>query len=976
MSTDRQSERERRRAQETCGTFEQSKAPVCPRPEQLSRRPAPCEDPPECAPDQGLAPEALPEFAIREYGYPAALVLTSAVPSVSCADLDGQPPKGGLTGDLDDIAISEEFDWSEIEDITDNQLDYISGLSEDELDVVRTGTPSEIRSVTRLRLDQSTFVRDRLDAIQLALDTSARTAALTLLDCWWDNELKVDVCLDDDGQPIPETLVEVPAGSVKSYFSQADADDQAIALAASLLQCPEPSYTVTVTCEELGYDGGNVTSATATARTEAEAREQALSVLDCYYKSLPVRVTCDATEGMVAQEGTADDDWPELIETNGGSLPYGWATSQISSRDATDLALNFLTASVVCEYLSPERVVTCPNQAWTDRVTSEVKSAAPSWQPTSFMGLSEPYWSDNKLDPTAQQTVNGYKFTPQSMTVVIPAGMFKSATSQTEADAQADAAEELVRYSLLQCAYCNEAVPVSCGTKAEVEDTYTDQQGVVTTTVDTYWSVDKTAGMVAGILCGPDMDEVMTLASQLATVPVAKTDGTKPYCTYRIPGGTGRCVPPLVPPATDKWNTPADVYVYEGEDAAALRGRLLKESPCVLTDLFVDVASDADPNAIVDQKVGEMEEALRACVTCEFGNRQVTLGCDYAAIGDFFNEAALRDIVMKSGDDSTLELGIIPNPVEDDGSMMIAAFTAVVPAGRFKSEDPWQADIDAVYYAQTILRCQYSNPKLKVYCGAQDAPMETLIAAAKDPGRNVHPDYQQDGFGDPSFITDDPDTQDWGDQVALPGGGQVDDTSAGSPYNPVEVDAGKYTAEYGEGTYDDVLKQAIEDGLDQLDCYKSNGRMDLKCEDYAFAGIEETNDDDENDPGIRFDPSSNTADNPIVLPPGMFKSTTSAEDLQAQIDEYANSVLRCKYTNLAVTASDCDEGDVPLSLPTVPPGTVTGADSPADAKSQAQNMADAMRVCADPDQLGGGGGGRGNDGQQKDCQGPCFGYYS
>ena len=1058
MSTpDRDAERARRRAQEACGTFEVPAPSLCPQPDPRGRREASCDVQPDCTPDEPQQPSAsVPITYVEPPDSPLPVVVRNATPILTCADIEGSPDHGGPSSPLIDIALETEFSWNEVPDITDNQLVYLGTLAAVQMEAIKGMEAVEIRDLTRLTLEQATYARERITALQTDLDESAMAAAMALMDCWWENGEQVVTC--EQGMKFNTGSYTVVPGTIISKSSQEDADAQALVFAQTQLDCWWES-TVTLDCEFPTHGD----SSTATARSlvsQEDADTLALlaataNMEPCLYWNEERLMYCDYQafwENDTSRIYEGDSNIPLTDQTQGPWRVVVPAESfeAETQEEANALADEYGASLLYCRAGNKELRYECPPDTYFNLLNQQVTKAASAAR-TLFRG--EEHTGDMPPD---------YEFSPPA--VVVLANTFLSEEGYADADLQAEEALDALK-SALQCIYCNDAVLPDCPTDA----------GEIAAT-------NKTQGIDADTLCGDNLSDVMVIAYQTAGVPVSKiSDDDCLLCDYPLESLCGKCI---------KGGDDGCQGMYD----AKYEPQLLVEHRCVVPADTTSICGELDEQAIVDaitaivnQRVAEAGE----CAQCEFGNRHIQVYCGFMGTGSPV-DTELREMLENMSPwplpDDIIKFG----EINDDPYLKDVMVD--VPANKFKSGDPVLADMDAIRYAQSVLQCLYKNPTLRVYCGAGDTDVEmaTLIAAAKYmapniatrvttegtdpeiptlvecgllngkplytldqvpstmlapnravlywdgtiwhlqstygsseavydiasiaglaydtpdqileaewedptvgtgkpvltiepvaldpvPKYEVHPEYQTDHFGVKSYIDE------WGPLVTLPDHiARISPEAAGSPEAPVVVEANRYTSDYVEGgTYDQVLEEAIQEGLDRLDCYKLNDRMDIWCEmfsdDKDGDGIEEPWLLPENNTTI-WDPQANDQAHPKVLPRGVFRSYESLEDLNAQIKEYAFSVLECTYTNMEVKLGDCAEPigkDGTMNYPVIPEGTVRHAETPDDANSQAVSLATSMQVCISPDQIGGGDDGSpGGDGKQADCQGECFGYYS
>lgn len=882
-----------------------------------------------------MSPSAPVTPVFIQYLLPDPLVLTGQPSPVTCADLPNSPDHGGLTAPLTTISIEDLFNWSDVPDVQDAQLDYIAQLSTATLESLKTCDIAAFQDLSKLNYTQSVWARDGIHALQASLDAQATAAALNLLDCWWENTEQTVSCAE--GMKGNVLTVTVASGAIRSDTSQEDADAQALLSAVSQTDCWWES-TVTVNCPADSYGPDGTATAVSTlsqedADAQALAQAQAnlgpcvfhnkLLILDCataYPGQFPRLVSnipvagLEKGQSITVAEGLFEGDTQEIADT---------------------LAMDYALSMLDCQCGNEALVYVCPAVTYKDRVTGLDVSKAASSANTLFRGIS-----GADVSPS---------YTYEPPTVHIPANAFLSTVSCADAQQQAVDALEVLK-AAMDCIYCNDAILPECDTSADVQS-------------QNYKSSNRTLGLAANKVCGSDIEQVMTISYQLAGVPAAKVDDTQDNCVecaYDIPGCCGICVETEGSDCKAKW--PAKYKV-----------QLIKETVCNVAVSQVWLCSNisqANLQEAIRQELDKVLSDCGSCAQCEFGNRPIRLYC--GALGtNSMDDTALRAYLTDTGpwpepgSSDYLVLG----KDEISGDAQLKDVSILVPANRFRSDDPVQADMDAIRFAQSTLQCLYANPELRIFCGAKDVPMSVLLQAAKN-GGNIHPNYAAPDFGNPGAVGT------WGNLVTLPDGStQVSDESTGSPVHPVIVSAGLYTADYTAGeTYDTALALAINDGLSRLECFKLNPLMDLICENFKDANGNALLSPES--AAVKHDLGSNNYKNPAKLAKGLFRTYESQVDLDEQIRVYANAMLNCTYTNADTPAPPCADNETALNNPTIRQGTVRHAATPQDAAQQAGALAVAMHICAPNSALGGGDGAPGGDGKQTNCQGQCFGYYS
>lgn len=214
----------------------------------------------------------------------------------------------------------------------------------------------------------------------------------------------------NDTEPVYEGLiprkgtVELPAGSVVSDISVADATAQAQAMAYSMLVCYYVNEEVTEKC--LTPDG----------EFAEDARNQGVDPADPNNPSITITVPSKGQTGQTV------------------IVPEGYITSELSTALATEEARVLAQSLLECCYMNDEITLTCPPYTYTvfDKETGEALS---------------------KEIPATKITDD-----PNEYSVTIPRGTIISCTSQEDVNAQAISIAE----SSLVCNYCNTKILPVC----------------------------------------------------------------------------------------------------------------------------------------------------------------------------------------------------------------------------------------------------------------------------------------------------------------------------------------------------------------------------------------------------------------------------------------------------------------------------------------------------------------------------------
>lgn len=165
--------------------------------------------------------------------------------------------------------------------------------------------------------------------------------------------------------------------------------------------------------------------------------------------------------------------------------------------------------------------------------------------------------------------------------------------------------------------------------------------------------------------------------------------------------------------------------------------------------------------------------------------------------------------------------------------------------------------------------------------------------------------------------------------------------------------------------------QATAYGDSLLNCFWMNEEVTVTCASF-----------NPNDDG-QYHPSAITS---VVIPADTYISYIGLANANFIAQEIAEGSLNCLYTNIIQNPDECPDGTDSYGEYPVDAGTTVSVVSGADADLQAKALANASRVCLDPDEVGvgpagppgedGADGQDGNDGAQTGCSGNCYGYFS
>ncbi len=499
MAEDKEDKRRRTRAASSC----ENPTPSLRRDNLPQGRPAPsCDVPQAPSADPFLAPEACPPVVTPNTVIPNPLEISNAEVTEDCP---AASPKNGPEGTSVVIPASTyvaNFFFTSIEGITNNQLTFISTLTElERAELADPGTSiSRIIELTGLSNTQATALNDSVTALKAEVDAIAAEAAYAQIICFWENTEQEANCpegaiVNDDiaslptaQQPFVNNPSVIAAGSFTSTVSLSEANTLALSAANDALLCLFGNVETTRTCLDLGFseaisdvdliadtlDGqvrkGSVTiaentifSTTDVLSANIAAEAVADSQLNCFYINPEVVVTC-AGEGLVAGiPGTSGPPIGDAITGARGqsiTVPAGFLTSSINTADAELKALDYGRSLLECWICNAAVSRTCEAQLYVD------KDGVSLYKEPSILS-----------SPSA---------------VTVPACRIKSEVSLADANTQAEA----VANAQLNCIYCNPVIPPTC-----VPSGFENPPVPLEAYNRATWSRDATTGQAADVYC-------------------------------------------------------------------------------------------------------------------------------------------------------------------------------------------------------------------------------------------------------------------------------------------------------------------------------------------------------------------------------------------------------------------------------------------------------------------------------------------
>lgn len=744
-----------------------------------------------CSPDESVPAPAFHEATQIEAVQPTlripdALAITNEFFQLHCADIEGGGPHG-TPATVEAGELTRYLYWIDVPDITDIQLNYLAGLTPEQLQplLVLDVTTDTIQTITKLYSTQLGFVQGLLVGVLTNVQDAVYTTAVSRIRCVWKNTMQTVTCPDPAAARTSQSVaaaaagvlnpVTILAGTFESQDSQSAADGLAHIEAVRKLTCLYGNDAFELRCTDVGYqeevptdpedapsapDGRRrvgsvfVAADTVFAATKAEAeslaRGQARQQLDCFYVNQLLSVSCADQDPDLADVFVKPVDYDAQTTGNPITVPAGsFVVSNTSDTQATADALARSTAAYLldCQYRNVRQVVRC------ESITIGAVVLPPA-------------------DAIKE--------------IIVEAGEV-AASSQAEADALAI---ELGRLQL-NCQYCNAYIPPSC-----YPPNYTPPTGqaIPLSDVTSDWSVDVVLGLTAGTLCMDDPEQVPAVAQAIAIQRVEPPEAGCVYvndemwfgCLDALPGGgtlpKGGYHAPAYP-----GNTPVVGY-----ETLPLAEQL---SPYCVPDVALGAKSyivlqagqypinskDVPPGMEPKQYANEQARLYgMSLLRCAFANPALTLTCETAYEPPFVQE----QVAKNSGETVSVQ----------------------VPKASHESAFSFRDTIrDAKLEAQAQLVCHYENPEMIVRCWpqyGQAGQRPALVAGLSSEALLVY----GDGTATRSWVAG---STPYSEIVTL------QDWQPGSTTTPVVVPRGTFTSLLSR---DAAIAQALNYAIASLDC--------------------------------------------------------------------------------------------------------------------------------------------------------------
>ncbi len=615
-----------------------------------------------------------------------AVLVGPDVTEASCLDLSDDPDFTGSVVTLGSTeTIKREFAWQDIPGITDAQLRFIGELpaiARNAIAIVTwnavgvvTGqqyTITEIANIFQLLQGQATYVRTTVAALAAEAWQASKERAVGRLTCAFLNTTQTATC---DGTPLTSfegsdlvTTYTVPAGTYGSPTSVEEANTIALIAAQAKLSCMWGNVVTTRRCSQLpGND--------ATQEADYETVEAATSPEDLEH-----------TVFLVGK--------PErIVRKLEATVAANSIVSSVSQADANSMAEAEAFSRLIC-FFTAATIVGCP--------------------------------LDPDLVPSDGPVADVYRRI-KGRQATVPAGLTVSTVSQADAVILAS----LFGESLLNCYWDNQEMTVACdddpAEHIDFEDPYdpydpSTKLGPVLFSSAFNKSIEMRASSDRGIY------SVLVEAGEIAS-DVGRADANAQALILGMSQLNCIYCNPEIPPVC--------VPDYEGGDIL----------PLAAEDLGGSLDATAGVPGVV--YVLGIDDILRPEQGVPFGTPKVLIctpeAAEALAVADTVGmipaaSAAPQDRECRYGNEElvwTCAEAIDPLPTYVLHSTSLAK-TVTVPANQFTvvlgavdaEETPAEAiaraNQQARILAETLLACEFGNPRLIIMCGANGGDIATM----------------------------------------------------------------------------------------------------------------------------------------------------------------------------------------------------------------------------------------------------------
>jgi hypothetical protein len=768
------------------------------------------------------------------------------------------------------------------------------------------------------------------------------------------NSEQTATCADDwknRAEPLPEgPSVTVPAGTIstKFYFQNAgvltsqelqfialqQANGKAGEIEEALLDDPaELSSLLNISLTK----ATNLVASAAEVRDEldAQAKASAVAALDCGWGNEVQVVTCP-TDGDGSPAANRPVNYSTGERGNPVTVDANTFRSTLSQEDANLQAQIAGGTRLAC--------------VWTSAAVTRYCSHA------GYAGL-DPGQLDLALDGgtvLAQETdVNHegplYPGDPSRYrinSVTIPADMFDSLISQEDADAIAEAAA----IASLDCFYLNSLFSLSCAAGSAVNPPggviYTPGSG------DSGNPVTIPAETVPSLVSWDDADE----QAQNIAADLLDCQWGNRVMTYACNDKDSDASDPLQVekhvagyPGSQNLDNKEGVAVPFSSLGATLDmlASPFPRSPVYEVTIPANFVFSTISQADADELAAAYALSQLSCIYCNPRIDPVCTLPDYLvaegvpAVQDLELPIPLEDVTDEWSIDATLGVpGMVyalpAGGVEGDHWEPVDLYGVPEPPVFLCSADPFEAatiaDFSGMIPARDLkpqgITCLYGNDMLYAACRTADLP---------------------GGVVDPTHITPDPTHQAYYSPRSTPG------------FITFAEDTVQATSKADANTLAQIL------ALAQLDCFYESPKMDVFCgasvtepmppaANFNTLGLPAYN-VPQNQPGyiggsLVHAASIGHPSKPVNLAYGYGRSYITPTDAYQQALLLGISQLNCFWKNIAKTGLECVAPLVRVGpLGTVKANTFTSYTSQNEADTLAQDLANALTICASPDQL-------------------------
>jgi hypothetical protein len=795
-----------------------------------------------------------------------------------------------------------------------------------------------IRAKYLLKRAQAEWVWDSINALFTSLEEYELVAADQALDCYWENLEQTAFCDDQVRAAVSPNSATVLASEIRSYISQVDANEQALALAESRLECLYPNLVQNADCQtDLGFedpvpvnvafeqigawtvDAGTILDPDP-AQADARALATAIAALRCFYLSAEYEDNCYALYNLPSAPPLIPHGQANLATGEPGlsvTVPFGQFRSQDTQNQADELAVLLGVSLLRCEWGNDAYLAECPPID---------KTPGPG------------QWLPNQA---ASEAAGG----TQAFSNLVDENEFRSAAPGGSKEA-ADAEAKIYGDAQLFCVYCNEAINEKCLETKEGQR-----------------SLDWTKEVGADIFCSTDPEVAQLQAEALASIP----ERVKPadICRYGNREIKARCSIDSVEPGV--------IVKFDwGAGGSELSATSLAQQVIIPANTIIVEKAESYPDAENAQRQADYlaEQVALSQLDCFWENAPTFAECEgngyapgattegTAPAGMFSSYTsqeevdALATLFAESQLDCFWENGPVPAycPLDpcDPSAQPIKGY-ALAPAGMFSSyTSQEEANSLAYLFAESQLECVWESEEELVVCPTID-PDSVKFEDPEDPNEpeecrdKFEVDMDELKYLDPEDPSD-PDYPKYAEDATLVG------------FAPARM----FTSNKSKNEAQALAKVFAES---QLDCFWGNEGLPIVCEDDPCRAESEPSleadtpeQEEGEDPVVFFEEDPEEPDKgrwvfllgedevfhdevdnehygfargatiAVAVPPDFFTSTKSLEEANALARIFGESQLDCFFEN-EETVEVC-EGVDPETVALVEPEEPENPDLP------------------------------------------------